>query len=97
MTASVTLEHNRLMVSGDLNFATVPELSTQSLPLLAQCSALQFDLSRVTSSNSAGLALLLEWLKYAKKTAKTISFAELPKTLMQIALAAGVDKMLTSS
>jgi len=67
MTASVRLENNRLMVSGDLNFVTVPELSAQSLPLLMECNALQFDLSRVTSSNSAGLALLLEWLKHAKK------------------------------
>lgn len=97
MIAEIALKEGRLMVSGDLDFSTVPNLSEQSAPLLAQCKQLQFDLSAVHSANSAGLALLLEWLKYAKTSAKAISFMNVPEKLLQIAAVAGVDKMINSS
>lgn len=96
MSAQITLENSHLMVSGDLNFSTVMVLLEQSIPLFSNCNELKFDLSRVNSSNSAGLALLLEWIRYAKKVAKPISFSHLPAQFVSMMQAAGIEKMLVS-
>jgi len=92
--ANISEENNRLVVSGVLNFITVVTLWQQSLPLLAAQRELQIDLSNVTAANSGGLALLLEWLKYAKKMQKSISFIQMPKQLQSMAQIAGIDKII---
>lgn len=79
-----------LMVSGNLNFLTVPEVWQLSLPLLRDLKELRFDLEKVNSSDSAGLALLVEWMKYAKENQKKISFYHIPSQLDAIIKAAGV-------
>ena len=99
-SASITFQNNRLMVSGDLGFQTVMHVWAQSLPLLAQAntvSELQFDLSNVISSDSAGLALLLEWVKYAKRINRKISFQYLPAQLNSIIAVAGISDLISLS
>lgn len=88
--ASITLQNERLLVSGDINFETAVSLWSDSLPLLTQ-DKLTFDFSGVSSSNSAGLALLLEWVKYAKQNNKVIQLENLPAQIVSIAGVAGVD------
>ncbi len=95
-TATLTLENNRLLVAGDFNFFSVAALWEQSLPLLIQCAELHFDFSAVQASNSAGLALLVEWLKWAKQHNKPISFKNIPPQLMSIAGVCGLDSILQS-
>ena len=92
--ASITYQNERLMVSGDLNFNTVMNVWNNSLPLLNSGSDLQFDLSNVISANSAGLVLLIEWVKYAKKVGKAISFHYMPAQLNSIISVAGVSGFL---
>jgi phospholipid transport system transporter-binding protein len=92
----ITLQNDRLVVTGDLNFATVMDLWEQSLPLLAQCQRLDFDLSKVVSSNSAGLALMIEWIKQAKHSNKAITFYSLPRQLASIASVSGIAGMFDS-
>lgn len=88
--SAITYHDNCLLVSGELNFETVVSLWEESLPLLANCPELCFDFSNITQSNSAGLALLLEWMKYAKQASKKITFSHLPMQLNSIASVAGV-------
>ncbi len=88
---TIVLQDNRLMVSGDLNFSTVMNVWQESFPLLAQCKELHFDLAKVTSANSAGLALLLEWIRYAKKANKTVKFVNIPSQLTSMAATAGIQ------
>jgi len=93
--ASISRKDNHLTVSGDLNFATVVHLWKSSTALMNSGSAtLYFDLSGVTSANSAGLALLLEWLKYAKQKNKSIEFDQIPEQLLSIAKVSGIAEML---
>ncbi|HSW69345.1 MAG TPA: STAS domain-containing protein [Gammaproteobacteria bacterium] len=77
-------EEGRLVISGDLNFLTVPMLWKNSLPLLAALPELNFDLKNIRSSNSAGAALLVEWMKYAESSKKKISFNDIPAQLNSI-------------
>jgi phospholipid transport system transporter-binding protein len=93
-TANIQQENNFFAVSGELNFITVVKLWKQSLPLLSQSSALDFDFGQVSASNSAGVALLLEWLKYAKQQQKSVSFKNIPKHLHSIIAVSGVSEIL---
>jgi len=92
--ASITLDNERLLIVGPIDFVTVVELWNDSLPLLANLNHYHFDFSQVTSSNSAGLALLLEWIKYAKNQRKEIQFANLPAQIHSIARVAGIEEMV---
>ncbi len=93
-TATIVDEQSRLIVSGELNFDTIVVLLKHSLPLLAKYPFIVIDLSKVTNSNSAGLALLLEWLKYGKRENKGVTFTGIPSQLRSIASVAGVDFLL---
>ncbi len=95
--ASITVENNHLMISGELNFSTVTGLWNASLALLPQQNELHFDFSKVTSSNSAGLALLIEWLKYAKQKNKVINFKNIPPQLLSIAKVSGIEERVSST
>lgn len=94
MKTQISLNQGCLFVSGNLDFKTVVNLWAESLPLLLQCRELKFDLSGVAHANSAAIALLLEWLKYAKQYHKSIIFSGLPSQLRSIAAVLGVEKLL---
>lgn len=92
MTQSISIvnQNGRLIISGDLDFFTVPIIWKQSLLLLPSLQELHFDLEKITFSNSAGLALLVEWMKYAKKNQKKIYFHHVSPQLHSIINAMGV-------
>ncbi len=92
--AGIDFQQILIVVSGELNFTTVPKLWKDSLPRLSGYSILNFDLAKVTSSDSAGVALLLEWLKYAKQENKPIQFTNIPAHLSSILSVSGVTQML---
>lgn len=94
--AHIVADNGRLVVSGQLNFATAKKLWNASLPLLAIHNELHFDLAKVLSSNSAGIALLIEWVKYARRHQKIITFERLPTQLQSIAAVSGVSEILTA-
>lgn len=94
LSAKITEKEGCLVVSGNLNFSSVVPLLQLSLPLFEKKNALHFDFAKVTFANSAGLALLLEWKRYAIKHAKPISFKNLPQQLLSIAVVAGIDKSI---
>jgi ABC-type transporter Mla MlaB component len=93
-SADISLQNNRLMVSGDLNFATVMNLLNQSLPLLSQCPRFDFDFSNVISANSAVFAIMLEWMKQAKRVQKTITFSYLPAQFSSIIKVLGLSEFV---
>lgn len=95
--ADITFDEQRLILSGDLNFLNVMPLYQKSLPYLHQCPELPFDFAEVKSSDSAGLALIIEWIKYAKRSNKQIHFSHLSQDLLSIATAAGIDQLIASS
>lgn len=94
--AKINLTNDCLFVTGDINFATAVNLWNDSLPLIEQSDKLNFDFSQASFSNSAILALLLEWISFSERVKKPITFQALPTKLLSIAAIAGVDKLLTS-
>ena len=82
-----------LRVSGELTFATVRDLFRESR---AQFDGRrdEIDLSAVTTADSAGLALLIEWYRWAERSGKQIRFVGVPAQLRALAKISDVDRLL---
>lgn len=81
---------------GELSFATVASLLKDSTPLFARSKDLGIDLSGVSFADSAGLALLIEWLRLAKRQGITLKYSALPAQLESLAAVSEVDALLTA-
>ena len=86
---------NTVKISGIMDMSTVDSLKKQTIGLFNGVSAIQFDLSAVSQSNSAALALLLEWLKLAQKHQVSLSFSNFPDHLRELARVYGIEQDLT--
>lgn len=85
-------------LAGDLSFATVPQVYLETDTLFGSPeAALVLDLSRVERTDSAGLALLVEWLRQARRLHKNLHFRAIPEQLLAIATASGVEAVLPLS
>ncbi len=91
MNASLTFEQGIYHLSGVLDFQSVVALRDQDIWSAGEP---QIDLANVSNSNSAGIALLLEWLKLAQQKGVQIKYHNLPESLGVIARAYGVDQEL---
>jgi len=79
---------------GEFNFDTVSPLYAQLAPSVKLGQVKQINLSKVTTSNSAGLGLLLSLLKLAKQQGHALTFLALPQSLLAIAKVTGVAHLL---
>lgn len=91
------VDGGRYRVIGCLDFVTVPQLLRVSNKLFSGKSELHIDLAAVTQSNSAGLALLLEWLRWARQGSQAIRFSDIPASIQTIAGASDLQELLSSS
>ncbi len=77
---------DRFRICGELTLATVPALERRALPAQWPAQAtVTLDLSGVTRSDSAGLALLIEWLRVARRRNVRLRLADLPAQMREIA------------
>ncbi len=82
-------------MSGELTFTTVPELvESISMEPGAAGKRLQIDLGGVSHADSAGLALLVCWLRRARRRGIRILFCGVPEQLLRIARVSGLDTVL---
>ena len=88
----------RVSLSGQLTFDSVIDLQGREEALLAGSDErLEVDLGQVSRSDSAGLALLVAWLRSARKMGKSITFLNVPKQLRAIAAVSGLEALLEFS
>lgn len=83
-----------LTVTGPMVFATAGDLLAASRSLLVGSEPVTIDLASVTDADSAGLALLLEWLRWGKAEGRSTTFAAVPEKLLGIARLSDVDSLL---
>lgn len=81
-------------LKGRLDFQTVPDLAKQARLLFGDGKTIAVDLSGVTHSNSAGLALLLEWVRTSRVEQRRFSFQNIPEKLLSIARVTEVDDFI---
>lgn len=81
-------------LQGDLCFASVPGLLEKSQRELDFSTQLSLDFSGITHADSAGLALLLEWLDLSHQAGGRLHFSQLPESLLDIAKVSNLDGLL---
>lgn len=88
-------QKGRFRIVGELTFNTVPEVAKKGLALFDGAGTdLCIDLRGVSRTDSAGLALLIAWLRYAKKENKTLQFLNIPTQMLAIARISSLDQIL---
>jgi len=91
--ARVQVEDGRVVVRGELSFSTVPALAAAPWPATTD-DPVTVDLAGVRRADSAGLALLLEWARAARRQGRPIRFVHTPEQLRSLARVTGVDAIL---
>ena len=81
-------------LSGDMTFSTAGEILRESEEIFEEHTRIEVDLSGVKETDSAGLALLLEWITWANHTVREIRFLEMPEKIEAIAKTTEVDDLL---
>lgn len=82
-------------VSGEITFDTAEKVLRVSESMFDEHTQLEVDLSEITMSDSAGLALLLEWVTWANHSVREIRFTGMPEKILAIARTTEVEGLLT--
>lgn len=70
----------KLLLVGELNRQTaVPLLQQGQQAIVQAASPVSMDLAQVTQVSSAGIALLIEWIKFSQQQQKELLIENLPK------------------
>lgn len=86
----------RFRVSGVLDASTVADVLAQSEERFANESRIHVDLGGVSEGDSAGLALLIEWLRCARRRGQSIEFANVPGQINALARISEVEDLLAT-
>jgi len=81
-------------LSGDMTFHTAGQILNESEKLFDEHTRIEVDLSAVEETDSAGLALLLEWITWANHTVREIRFVGTPEKIDAIARTTEVADLL---
>lgn len=89
-------EGDRMVVSGPLTLAQVAEVLPQGNRQIGE-GVREVDLGEVSELDSSALALLLAWLREAKRRDAELAFRNLPQGLTTIASLYGVAELLPAA
>jgi phospholipid transport system transporter-binding protein len=81
-------------LSGELGFSTVTALVSQIDTQLDECQQLNIDLAGVTRADSAGVTLLVEWMRKAHAQNKDIRFINIPRQMLSILRVSSLEGIL---
>jgi phospholipid transport system transporter-binding protein len=86
----------KLAVRGPLTFVTARRARDTGLAALRGASAreIEIDCSGITSSDSGGMTVLLDWLAFAKGSGRSLRFVSLPEQLKALARISDVEELL---
>lgn len=81
-------------VHGAMTFESVTDLWRQSDGMFSDNTVVEIDLAEVTHTDSAGLALLVEWLREASRRGGRIDLQNMPAQLLALVGAAHLERVL---
>lgn len=85
----------RLEASGALGFESAIHALPSGLALIEQGKPCTINLSRVTEADSAGLAVLVEWLATARARGAKIRYEGIPAQILAVARISDLESLLT--
>jgi phospholipid transport system transporter-binding protein len=91
----IKIAEDKLFLIGDLCFTNVMSAYEKSVAYFHTASTWRVDFSKISSSDSAGLALMIEWCKLAKQAKRSLRFLHLSPNLLSIAKAANMQSLFS--
>jgi phospholipid transport system transporter-binding protein len=84
-------DDQNFFIEGDLTLASLNKKKIKSIKLLDTTNEITIDLAKVISTDSAGLAVLIEWIKQSKQSNTKLAFKNVPHQLLTLAKLSGVE------
>jgi phospholipid transport system transporter-binding protein len=81
-------------IVGPMTFETAVSLLKQSDMCFVTEKQIRIDFTQVPETDSAGLALLIEWKRAARAREREVKFENLPSQLVALARISEVDELL---
>lgn len=88
------LGQGRFAVTGDMSFDTVTALLNEGLKRFEAHKEIVIDMTDVARADSAGLALLLEWLSWARDNERALDYENLPAAILAVAKISDLDGLI---
>lgn len=89
---------NQYAVSGPLTFATARVALASGIAAFSSASRdggpIEIDCAAVAASDSAGLAVLVEWLAWARRSGRELRYTHVPDAICAIARISEVESLL---
>lgn len=92
--AGTDSESGKFTLDGKLDFTSVNVLNESALNQFANHRRITIDLTNISYVNSAGLALLLDWKRWAALNERSLEIFNIPEKLLNIARICEVDTIL---
>lgn len=89
----IVRDGERLLLSGQLTMATVPEIFTSGLQYLRH-EDLLLDFLQVETVDSAAVSMLLGWSRAVQNDQRSLRVVNLPEALLSLAHLYGVAELL---
>jgi len=86
----------RLAASGELGFGTAAAALAAGLALIGAGERWTIDLGGITAGDSAGLAVLVEWLSAARARGTTVVYEAIPAQILAIARISDLEGLLVA-
>ena len=81
-------------LSGPLTFDSVPDIYSTSRSWFSAGTSMTIDLHQVAQADSAGLALLIEWLRWARKAGSSLTYTNIPPQMLELIRVNGLQDTL---
>lgn len=91
------LGDGRFKVYGALNAETATDLLKRSEAAFKDAGSLEIDLANVPEGDSAGLALMIEWLRLGKQRQQQVHFKNVPEQIAALARISEVENLLNGN
>jgi phospholipid transport system transporter-binding protein len=86
--------NDRALLSGELRFDSVGSVLDVGDRVIREGHLAVIDLAGVSAGDSAGLALLIEWLSIARGIQRPLRYENIPCQLQQLARLSEVEELL---
>lgn len=93
------LSENHWLLSGILSYATVDDFLDKGKTIISQANknqSITFDLNHINDADSAGVSMLIEWIRFAQKKEKGLTYINIPERMVSLIRVNGVDSILVN-
>ncbi|NJA06475.1 STAS domain-containing protein [Methylococcaceae bacterium WWC4] len=80
-------------LEGNLTFASIDKQTLKSFRFMKGIDSMCIDLSRVKATDSAGLALMIEWVRLSRMNRAQLRFENIPDQLLALANLSGFNEI----